>query len=111
MLDLGEFSLGINNQDVIDGINSIPPYASVPIGTDETINFLFDGDEESGLLVLAIDGNQLYFNPDESLWLDFNGQLTLTAHRSVVPEPATMLLFSSGMFGGIFFKRRKKIKS
>lgn len=103
--NLGQFALGESGNPVTTGrtfIESLDSYAYTP-GIGGYIHF---GDSDHGVVLAGLShplGNL------EKAFVEFNGDVQLTA-TSPVPEPATMLLFGTGLAGlaGFSFKRKKK---
>ena len=102
--NLGQFALGDSPNPVTAGravIESLDPYGYSPgIG-----GYIHSGDWNHGV-VLA--GLTLPVGDVENAFVAFNGDVQLTA-TSPVPEPATMLLFGTGLIGlaGARFRRKK----
>jgi len=111
MIDLGE--LDLDQEEVED----LLAFLGVEIdGFLDDAGFLreFDGDLESGFYLFAHDENIFGVGEGDALWLEFEGNVTLTAHgeggeeeSNAIPEPASMLLFASGLMGLAGVKRRK----
>jgi len=85
-------------------------FASIPtIFPVGGFNVKFQGDSDAGTFLFGSNDSIAHLS-DQTLWLSFNGNITLTGHtddNNVVPEPATMLLFSSGLLGAFVRRRRQ----
>lgn len=70
------------------------------------LNYELEGNYHEGVLYFGHDD----IDHQGELLVQFDGRVTLTAHtgddRNVIPEPATMMLFGSGLLG--FGLRRKR---
>jgi len=83
---------------------SIPPAFGIA-----DFNFQYQGDSNAGTVLFG-SNNQIPHLANQTLWLAYSGNVTLTGHtdnNQVVPEPATFFLFGSGLVGAFVRRRRR----
>ena len=111
--DLGEGSLQDflgNEADILAMIANTPLTDYDP----ELGGYLIDGDDESGEVYVALEVSDLFDDliPDGTLTdgdVIFGGRIIFTAEpleSSTVPEPASMILFGSGLVGLLSARRK-----
>jgi len=107
------FDLGNLTLPPDDTVKAVLPglFGSIPAaGSIDGFNFQFQGDSESGTFLFG-SNDQIAHLYNKKLWLTYSGNATLTGHtidNNVVPEPATIFLFGSGLLGA-FVRRRKRL--